>query len=80
MGTPLMIQPADAKRIDRLRRALGIKTKVAVLRSGLDLLEREAERRSRIGRWRRAVGLVAATSAAVNLEFQPHARLRRAPE
>jgi hypothetical protein len=77
MGKPLMIQEEDERRIESLKRRLGIQSKVGVLRAGIDLLEREAERRERIRRWKRAAALVAPTSREVNAEFQAHSRLRR---
>ena len=77
MGKPLMIQEEDERRIESLKRRLGIQTKVDVLRAGIDLLEREVERRERIGRWKRATALVAPTSREVNAEFQVHSRLKR---
>ncbi len=77
MGKPLMIQEEDERRIESLKARLGIQRKVDVLRAGIDLLEREAERRERIRRWQRAAALVAATSREVNAEFRPHSRLKR---
>ena len=77
MGKPLMIQEADDRRIESLKQRLGIQRKVDVLRAGIDLLEREAERRERIRRWKRAAALVATTSREVNAEFQAHSRLKR---
>ena len=77
MGKPLMIQEEDERRIESLKRRLGIHHKVDVLRAGIDLLEREAERRERIRRWKRAAALVAPTSREVNAEFQAHSRLKR---
>ena len=77
MGKPLMIQEEDERRIENLKRRLGIHHKVDVLRAGIDLLEKEAERRERIRRWKRVVGLVAPTSREVNVEFQAHSRLKR---
>ena len=50
MGRPLMIQEEDERRIENLKRKLGIQRKVDVLRAGIDLLEKEAERRERIRR------------------------------
>lgn len=76
MGKPMMIQEHDERRIEDLKKRLGARTKVEVVRAGLDLLEREAERKARVARWRRAARLVAATSRAVNAEFRTHARLR----
>ena len=77
MGKPLMIQEADERRIESLKQRLGIQRKVDVLRAGIDLLEREAERRERIQRWKRAAALVATTSREVNAEFRAHSRLKR---
>ena len=77
MGKPLMIQVEDDRRIESLKRRLGIQRKVDVLRAGIDLLEKEAGRRDRIRRWKRATALVASTSRDVNAEFQAHSRLKR---
>jgi hypothetical protein len=77
MGKPLMIQEEDERRIDSLKRRLGIKSKVDVLRAGIELLEKEVERKERIRRWKRAVALVAKTSREVNAEFQSLSRLKR---
>ncbi len=77
MGKPLMIQEEDERRIESLKARLGIQRKVDVLRAGIDLLEREAERRERIRRWQRAAALVTATSREVNAEFRAHSRLKR---
>jgi hypothetical protein len=77
MGKPLMIQEEDDRRIENLKRRLGIARKVDVLRAGIDLLEKEAERRERVRRWKRSAALVARTSRDVNVEFQPHSRLKR---
>lgn len=77
MGRPLMIQDHDDRRIEDLKKRLSVRTKVDVVRSGLDLLKREAERRARVARWRRAVRLAAASSRAVNAEFRAHSRLRK---
>ena len=77
MGKPLMIQEEDERRIEVLKRKLGIQRKVDVLRAGIDLLEKEAERRERIRRWKKAAALVARTSREVNAEFQTHSRMKR---
>jgi hypothetical protein len=77
MGKPLMIQEEDEQRIDSLKRRLGIRSKVDVLRAGIELLEKEVERKERIRRWKRAVSLVAKTSREVNAEFRSHSRLKR---
>jgi hypothetical protein len=77
MGRPLMIQEEDERRIENLKRRLGIQRKVDVLRAGMDLLEKEAEHRDRVRRWQRAAALVIKTSREVNAEFQTHSRLKR---
>ena len=76
MGKPLMIQLEDEERIDHLKEKLGARTKVEVVRAGLQLLEKETERRDRINQWKKAVGIVSGTSAAVNRDFQRHSRLK----
>ena len=77
MGKPLMILEEDDLRIERLKKKLGIRSKVDVLRAGIELLEREAERKEKIRRWKRAAALVSRTSREVNRAFQPYTRLRR---
>lgn len=67
-----MLRDEDDRRIVRLKRRLGAKTKVEVVRSGLDLLEREAESREKIARWRRAAALARESSLAVNREWTRH--------
>lgn len=77
MGKPLMLQPEDAERIESLKKRLGARTKIEVVRSALDLLERDAERAVRVAKWRRAVGLVVPESRAALRDFRAHSRLRR---
>ena len=77
MGKPLMLQEADANRIETLKKRLGARTKIQVVRSALDLLERDAERAERMARWRKAVKLVEPENRRVLREFQRHSRLRR---
>ena len=77
MGKPLMIQEEDERRIENLKRRLGFRHKVDVLRAGIALLEKEAERGERVRRWKRSAALVAKTSREVNAEFQTHSRLKR---
>ena len=76
MGKPMMLQDGDFRRIEALKKRLGTATKVEVVRAGLGLLEREADRVARVARWRRAAKRVAAESRRVNAEFRAHARLR----
>ena len=77
MGKPLMLRESDADRIETLKKRLGARTKIQVVRSALDLLERDAERAERMARWRKAVKLVQPESRRVLREFQRHSRLRR---
>jgi hypothetical protein len=76
MGKPLMIQERDDDRITALKERLGLRTKVDVVRRGLDLLEDEAERIARVERWRRAARAAAPTSRAANSDFRRGATTR----
>lgn len=77
MGKPLMIQDQDDQRIERLKTRLGVRTKIDIVRAGLDLLEDRTNRDARVARWHRAVRLAAPTSRTVNAEFRAHSRLNR---
>lgn len=77
MGVPLMLQPADARRIESLKKRLGARSKVDVVRTALDMLERDAERAERVQRWERAVRLAAAESRRASRDFRKHSRLKR---
>jgi hypothetical protein len=77
MGRPLMLQDADAERIEHLKQRLDVRTKIDVVRRALDLLERDADRTDRVARWRRAVKIAAPESARVSREFRRVSRLRR---
>ena len=77
MGKPLMIQEDDDRRIERLKRRLGIETKIDVVRAGMALLEQDALRRERLEQWKRAAARVASDSARVNAEFRAHSRIKR---
>lgn len=77
MGKPLMIQEEDDRKIEILKEKTHAKTKIAVVRAGLALLEQETDRRLRVENWKRAAKLVSSSSAAINREFQSHSRLKR---
>ena len=77
MGKLLMIQEDDERRIETLKRRLKIARKVDIVRAGIELLEKEADRRERILRWKRAAALAAGASRGVNADFRPHSRLKR---
>jgi hypothetical protein len=74
-----MLQDADDRRIEALRKRLGTKTKVDVVRTALGLLERDAERAERVARWQRAVRIAAGESRKALRDFRTHSRLRRTP-
>lgn len=76
MGIPLMIQESDNERIEHLKKDFGIHKKIDVIRAGLSLLEKEAQRLKKIKRWKHAAKLVAKSSHEVNKEFQAHSRLK----
>lgn len=77
MGKPLMIQERDDQRIENLKKQLKAKSKVDVVRSALDLLEKETARTQRVAQWKKAVKRVGNSSDEVLKDFQPHSRLRR---
>ncbi len=77
MGRPLMLREEDLRRIEALKRRLAVDKKVDVVRAGLELLEKEADRRERVMRWKRAARAVARTSREVNTDFQPFSRIKR---
>jgi 16S rRNA U1498 N3-methylase RsmE len=77
MGKLLMLREADAERIETLKKRLGARTKIDVVRSALDLLERDAERSARIAQWRKAAKLAANQSRKVSRAFRRHTRLAR---
>lgn len=77
MGKLLMIQEADDRKIRALKRRLGAKTNVEVVRRALDLLAREAMREARIEQWKRAAKLAAQSSYEVLSDFKAHSRIKR---
>jgi hypothetical protein len=76
MGKPLMLQEADNQRIEVLKKRLQARTKIEVVRTALDLLERDADRADRNKRWERAAKLAAPESRTVLDEFRAHSRLK----
>ena len=77
MGRPLMLQDHDAQRIEALKRRLRARTKIEVVRTALELLERDADRAERVQRWRRAARIAVRESRAALRDFRPHRRLGR---
>ncbi len=77
MGMPLTIQNDDNERLEFLKKKMGVKSKIEVLRRALNALEEEIERKERAQRLAKAVLLVKESSAEVNREFQKHSRLKK---
>ena len=77
MSKLLTIQDKDRNRIEHLMKELHIKKQIDIVRAGLDLLEKEAERTKQINQWKRAASAVAKNSRDVNKEFQKHSRLKK---
>ncbi len=77
MGKPLMLQEADDRRIEALKKRLCVRTKIDVVRTALDLLERDAERTERVARWQRAAKVAAPESRAALAAFRFGSRLKK---
>jgi hypothetical protein len=58
MGRTLTIQKEDEARIESLRKQLGLKTQIEVIRMALNLLEFQISRQSRVKRWQRAAKII----------------------
>ena len=78
MGKSLMIQEADDERLESLKKRLGLESKIGVVRAGIDLLEKEADRQDKLKRWRRAATLAAKTSREVNEDFRRYSEIKKA--
>ncbi len=63
MSVLLKILEQDDKKIEQLRRRLGLKSKVAVVREGLQMLEQKIEREKKLQAYRRAARLAAVDEA-----------------
>lgn len=77
MAKPLMIQEKDDQIIKELKKRLGAKTKIEVVRSALNLLGDKTLRDERIARWKNVASRVSKSSKDVLKEFQPNSRLKR---
>lgn len=76
MSIALMLQDEDNQRIEKLKKSLGIRKKVDVVRAALQLLEKDAARKKRIKRWKLAVKMVAKNSEEINKDFQHYSSLK----
>lgn len=74
MGKPLMIQEKDNEKIEELKKKLGMKTKIEVLRTALVLLEEKLSKEARINRWKKASKIVGTSDMEVLKEFQTEKR------
>ena len=72
-----MLQEADDRRIEALKKRLRARTKVEVVRTALELLERDVERSARVARWRRAAALAIGESRATLDDFRAGRRLKK---
>ena len=79
MGKPLTIQKEDDKKIETLKKKLGLKSKIAVVRSALKLLETEANRQARVKHWQRAAKIVGSSGREVLKEFTTPKRFENLP-
>jgi hypothetical protein len=79
MGKPLMIQIEDDERIESLKKRLGAKTKIDIVRSALKLLEEDTSRIERIKRWERAAKIVGKSGLEVLKAFQTSDRFTKLP-
>lgn len=77
MAKPLIIQEKDDEMIEELKKRLGAKTKIEVVRSALNLLENKTLRDERIARWKKVASMVSRSSKEVLKEFQHNSRLKR---
>ena len=69
MGKTLTIQIEDDIKIEALKKKLGLKSKIDVVRSALRLLEAEANRTVRVSRWQKAAKIVGGSGLEVQKEF-----------
>lgn len=76
MAVPMMIHEDDAELIKDLKKKIGAKTNIDVIREGLKLLNLEVQRRERVKQWEKAVRLSKKTSQSINKEFRGRSRIR----
>jgi hypothetical protein len=79
MGKPMMIQDDDDQKIESLKKRLGAKTKIEVLRIALQLLETDLARSERVKRWQKAVKVVGTSGLDILREFQTSKRFAKLP-
>lgn len=79
MGKPLTILPEDDLKLLELKEKTGAKSKVAVLRSALKLLDQEVKRNERIKRWEKGAKIVAENSLETLSDFSTTSRFKNLP-
>lgn len=79
MGKPLMIQQDDDTRIEKLKKQIGAKSKVDVVRAALTLLEADVSKTERIARWERAAKVVGRSGMNILKDFQNKKRFEKLP-
>ena len=72
-----MIQLEDDRRIESLKKRLHAKTKIEIVRSALDLLEKQIDRAEKTVRWKKVAKLVSESSREVLMDFQHGTRFLR---
>jgi hypothetical protein len=72
-----MLNDKDHKKIESLKKRLHAQSKIAVVRSALDLLEKENIRAEKIEAWKKAAALVSDSSQEVLRDFHAHNRFKR---
>lgn len=77
MSVALILSAVDTKRIDALKKPLGVATRIEVVRAALGCLERQTPHDKRVRQWERAVRIVALTSRSALDDFGHHSRMHR---
>jgi hypothetical protein len=74
-----MIQIEDDVRIEKLKKQMGAKTKIDVVRTALRLLEADISKSERIKRWQKSAQIIGKSGLAVLQEFQFGSRFKKLP-
>ena len=79
MGKPLMIQIDDDLKIENLKKRIGAKTKIEVVRTALEALETNVNKSERIKRWEKAAKIVGKSSLETLKAFNYPKRFEKLP-
>lgn len=77
MAKPMMLQDHDDQKIEKIKRQIGCRTKIDVIREGLKLLEQKIDRQDKISQWKQAAKLASKSSLEILREFQPNSRFKK---